>query len=318
MTQREPESVLSANISDGHTERATNSTPALGDDWRYPVIGVLATLLPGGDASRLLVSGDSAARATLPPGGSNGGDPIAVIADALQVVRALRRRFGADALLERADDTARACAWLSHVVDVLLELARLQDAESQLRRADTPTALQSLSLASSARVQSAEEALRQREAQLDEARAEVRDLRQQLRSAWAGEDDALRRCNYIDEQLDTCKAALETARRELAAHSQCADRLAAAHAEVASLKEQLLVARGRTTPVDTLSADQARHIYNFVWRHGCGQGDEELWTQLVHACATNDPSQCRTNFDAGFDWRQQGRRFHGGCGRLCR
>ncbi|KAJ0391802.1 hypothetical protein ATCC90586_011117 [Pythium insidiosum] len=136
---------------------------------------------------------------------------------------------------------------------------------------------------------SAEETLRQREAQSDEARAELRDLRQQLRSAWAGEEDALRRCNYIDEQLDTCKAALETARRELAAHSQCADHLAAAHAEVSSLEEQLLVARGRTTPVDTLSADQARHVYHFVWRHGCGQGDEELWAQLVHACATNDP-----------------------------
>ncbi|KAJ0390331.1 hypothetical protein P43SY_010432 [Pythium insidiosum] len=85
---------------------------------------------------------------------------------------------------------------------------------------------------------------------------------------------------YDDRQAQLQRAQLDLGESEA--------RRVRLETRVRELGEELDAALRQALP--TLSVDQARHVYEFVWRYGCGQGDERAWAELVEACAHNDPS----------------------------
>ncbi|KAJ0398349.1 hypothetical protein ATCC90586_006772 [Pythium insidiosum] len=250
---------------------SADNTRRNSDVWRQPVVGVLSSLFPAADPALLLArqGGDDT--------DSTPADPLGAVADAIRLFSGLRQQFGADSLLERIGRTADACAWLSHVVDALIDLVRIQETQLALRVPHPPAALAALPLTATARIQAAEALAARRADQVRAARRASAELRERLHEAEADEEEAVQRCRDMRELLREQSESLEAAERAADAHARCADRLEALRVELSELEDELAGTPGLT---HLLTPAQARHVYSFLWQRGYGQGDEELWAEL--------------------------------------
>ncbi|KAJ0391173.1 hypothetical protein P43SY_011554 [Pythium insidiosum] len=203
------------------------------DVWRQPVVGVLSPLFPAADPALLLARQDGDDTDSTP------ADPLGAVADAIRLFSRLRQQFGADSLLERIGRTADACAWLSHVVDALIELVRIQETQLALRVPHPPAALAALPLTATARIQAAEALAARRADQVRAARRASAELRERLHEAEADEEEAVQRCRDMRELLREQSESLEAAERAADAHVHCGDRLEALRVELSELEDEL-------------------------------------------------------------------------------
>ncbi|KAJ0391161.1 hypothetical protein P43SY_010293 [Pythium insidiosum] len=249
------------------------------DAWASPAPDV-ATLLLGDDGASLLrADAPLDPEVALPAAAS-----LAQIADAMREMAALRSRFGSERLFERVSLTASACSWLTHVVQALLELIRLQEAEQLVERA--PLAL--LETYGRAQIAGSAQHRARRDALLREAIEQRRELECQATAARAGEVEATRQHDVMADLYDRRGAALESVQQQLAAVEGQRDRL---EARVLELEDQLQEARRSACSAPAgLTREQARLVYSFLWQHGYGQGNASLWGELVRACAHADPT----------------------------
>ncbi|KAJ0391916.1 hypothetical protein ATCC90586_011442 [Pythium insidiosum] len=244
------------NATAASAARSPAAAPHGDDDWAVPAADVLSAVL--GDDGETLLSGEPQ---SAPPAAA----VLAEVAEAARQAAALRSRYGAHRLFERISSTALACSWLTHVVQSPFELVRFraQIAASQRRSA-------------------------QRDDALRESLARCCSLEHQLAAARAGEVEITRQHEILADLFDHRGASLDAARRRLVEADRQRDRL---EARVSELEGQLADLRrlfDESTP--GLSSRQARHVFSFLWQHGYGQGNANMWGELVRACAHADPS----------------------------
>ncbi|KAJ0391197.1 hypothetical protein P43SY_011030 [Pythium insidiosum] len=253
------------------------AAPRGDDDWTVPAAGVLSAVL--GDDGETLFSGE-------PQPAPPAADVLAEVAEAARLAAALRSRYGAHRLFERISSTALACSWLTHVVQSLFELVRLQDLERFADQESPPLA--ALEAYSRAQIAASQRRSAQRDDALRESLARCRSLEHQLAAARAGEVEITRQHEMLADLFDRRGASLDAARQRLVEADRQRDRL---EARVSELEGQLADLRrlfDESTP--GLSSRQARHVFSFLWQHGYGQGNASLWGELVRACAHADPS----------------------------
>ncbi|KAJ0394610.1 hypothetical protein P43SY_000066 [Pythium insidiosum] len=134
-----------------------------------------------------LFNATAASAACSPAAASRGDDDWAVpaltsLAEAARLAAVLRGRYGAHRLVERISSTALACSWLTHVVQSLFELVRLQDLEHFTDQESPPLA----ALEAYSRAQIA--ASQRRSAQRDDALHEEGDYEMGDDGDFAGDD----------------------------------------------------------------------------------------------------------------------------------
>ncbi|GLE05916.1 hypothetical protein PINS_up015127 [Pythium insidiosum] len=212
------------------------------------------------------------------------------IARELELVGFIRWTFGDGAFAGRLVNTVRACAWLSHVVQALFELVRVQDVQLHLVGPGSiaPPPLASAALLHSLR----EEHLLACVAHVDTAfRQSVsrrRELERELHVSEVNETEATRRYALLSSQLEDECSVIASLRSELADARQEHDML---RARVCELERQLDEGESMRQPMRGLSQQQAMHVFDFLWRYRCGQGETALWGELVRACALADASR---------------------------
>ncbi|KAJ0391033.1 hypothetical protein P43SY_010301 [Pythium insidiosum] len=253
------------------------AAPRGDDDWAVPAVDVLSAVL--GDDGETLFNRE-------PQPAAPAADVWAEVAEAARLAAALRGRYGAHRLVERISSTALACSWLTHVVQSLFELVRLQDLERFTDQGSPPLA--TLEVYSRAQIAASQRRSAQRDDALRESLARCRSLEHQLAAARAGEVEITRQHEMLADLFDRRGASLDAARQRLVEADRQRDRL---EARVSELEGQLADLRrlfDESTP--GLSSRQARHVFSFLWQHGYGQGNASLWGELVRACAHADPS----------------------------
>ncbi|KAJ0391805.1 hypothetical protein ATCC90586_011584 [Pythium insidiosum] len=231
------------------------------DDWAVPAADVLSAVL--GDDGETLFGGE-------PQPAPPVADVLAEVAEAARLASALRGRYGAHRLVERISSTALACSWLTHVVQSLFELVRLQDLERFTDQGSPPLA--TLEVYSRAQIAASQRHSAQRDDALRESLARCRSLEHQLAAARAGEVEITRQHEMLADLFDRRGASLDAARQRLVEADRQRDRL---EARVSELEGQLADLRrlfDKSTP--GLSSRQARHVFAFLWQHGYGQDEE--------------------------------------------